>query len=648
VQTQVHLARRMPNDSAPPSHGSGEARSRAVYLQTVPDATFALVHLPASRRQGTTGVVICPLFGWDDLCTHRSRRSWAQELADAGHPAIRIDLPGTGDSTGSPYGPNQLAAWTSAVSAAASWLRDDAGCSRVCALGIGFGGVLAWLATAEGAPIDDLALWAVPTAGRRLVREIHAGAMLSIDARVRLRTSPDAPVVEAAGPEDGGMLDEAGQVTTKETADSLRRIDLLNTPLPQAERRRVLLFQRTGVKADEEWARHLRAIGTDLTIESGDSYGALMRYVQASEVPHAAIADSISWLGSSGTGSATAAESVRMAAGVSSSPTHATPSVEFMHEGVAIRETPITIDLPSGTVCGILTQPVGAYPLNLCAAFFSGGSDRRIGPNRMWVNQARRWAALGLTAVRVDPGGVGDSDGDERDWDHVRAHYRTSHIDHTIELLDALAARGLPNRFVMVGFCSGGYRSLHVALRDRRVAGVFAIGLPFFRWTWWTSNVRDSWLTAWEPKPGDPALNIKIGRTLQRALRVVNHAQHRVVRAGQLFRNRADHVIGRLNDQGTELVFLLKGASYAHEQLTQPRRAARLLRLRRVRVHRLPGDDQRFRPLPSQQFVGEQIDDALGRIIRSEARATSPTGRDDDGLRRRTQLPQRELSQANS
>jgi hypothetical protein len=197
-------------------------------------------------------------------------------------------------------------------------------------------------------------------------------------------------------------------------------------------------------------------------------------------------------------------------------------------------------------------------------------------------------------------------------------------------LLDALTARGLPSRFVMVGFCSGGYRSLHVALRDRRVAGVFAIGLPFFRWTWWTSNVRDSWLTTWEPKPGDSDLKIKVGRTLQLGLRAANYTQHRVIRVGQLFRNRADHVIGRLNDQGTELVFMLKGASYAHEQLTQPRRAARLRRLRHVGVHRLPGDDQRFRPLPSQQFVTDQLDSAL-----------------DDGLRQRTERPQLELSQAN-
>lgn len=612
VQTQVDFARSPVNGSARGESGSRRAGTRAIYLNTRPDATFAMVDVPATPVQGTTGVVICPLFGWDDLCTHRSRRTWARALADAGHATIRIDLPGTGDSVGSPLTPNQLTGWISAVSAAASWLRDEQGCARVCALGIGFGGMLAWLATAEGAPIDDLALWAVPTRGQRLLREIHAASKLSIDSQVRLLSAPDGALVEAAGPADGGLLDEAGQLTTKATADSLRSIDLLEIALPHAQRRRVLLFKRSGATADEVLARHLQDSGLELTVESGDSYGGLMRYVQQSVVPHDAIAGSINWLAAGPAVPGPSRPTVP-----SRVPT--TQTVTFEHDGVLIRETAITIDLPSGTVWGIRTEPVGVASLNLCAAFFSGGSDRRIGPNRIWVDQARRWATRGLTSVRVDPGGVGDSDGDEREWDHVQAHYRASHIDHTVELLDVLTAQGGPNRFVLVGFCSGGYRSLHVALTDRRVAGVFAIGMPFFRWTWWTSRVRDSWLPGWEPAPGDSRLKITVARILKQCLKVVHAGQHRFLRAADVYPNLADRLVRQIAGQGTELLFLLKRSSYAYEQMTLPRRHARLNRLGRVWVRGLPGADQRFRPLPSQQFVITQLDAALDRVIRSEA-----------------------------
>ena len=526
MQTTADFAGRWRNDETGADGGPRGSRNRAVYLQTTPDATFAMVHVPASPTEGSTGVVICPLFGWDDLCTHRSRRTWAQSLAAAGYPTVRFDLPGTGDSAGSPHTPGQLESWTASVTAAAAWLKDELGCSRVCALGIGFGGMLAWLAVSEGAPIDDLALWAVPTRGRRLLREIHAGAMLSINSRVHLPGSPDGELVEAAGPGDGALLDEAGQLTTKETADSLRGIDLLKTPLPEAQARRVLLFKRSEATIDDDWAAHLHGTGADLTVTDGNSYAGLMRYVQQSEVPHDAIESSIRWLadGVGAASSPTPAESP-------CSPATASDSIEFVHDGAIIRETPITVVLPSGTVCGVLTEPVGVDALNLTVAFFSGGSDRRIGPNRMWVEHARRWAALGLTAVRVDPNGVGDSDGDERRWDHVRDHYRASHVDHTLELLHELSAQGLPGRFVLVGFCSGGFRSIFAAMRDHRVVGVFALGLPFFRWTWWASNVRDSWLASWEPKSGDSKLKVAVARTLQRALKLVQAGQHRLISA---------------------------------------------------------------------------------------------------------------------
>ena len=62
---------------------------------------------------------------------------------------------------------------------------------------------------------------------------------------------------------------------------------------------------------------------------------------------------------------------------------------------------------------GILTEPVGPA-VDLCAVWLNAGPQRRIGPNRMWVETARRWAALGVPSVRVDLAAIGDADGDSR------------------------------------------------------------------------------------------------------------------------------------------------------------------------------------------------------------------------------------------
>jgi hypothetical protein len=81
-----------------------------LYIGEGRDAAFAVFHDSGPERK-ELGVLFCPPFGWEDFCSFRSRRQWAGELAAAGHPSIRLDLPGGGDSGGSPRDADRLAAW---------------------------------------------------------------------------------------------------------------------------------------------------------------------------------------------------------------------------------------------------------------------------------------------------------------------------------------------------------------------------------------------------------------------------------------------------------------------------------------------------------------------------------------------------------
>ena len=138
------------------------------------EPVFGQMHMPAEREQHETAVLLSPPFGWDEICSYRSRRAWAQQLAAAGHPTLRIDLPSAGDSGGSPNDSGRLDAWTSAVASAAGWLGASTGRTRVAAIGIGLGGMLICRAAANGAPIAEAVLWAVPSKGRAFVRELRA------------------------------------------------------------------------------------------------------------------------------------------------------------------------------------------------------------------------------------------------------------------------------------------------------------------------------------------------------------------------------------------------------------------------------------------------------------------------------------------
>ncbi len=99
----------------------------------------------------------------------------------------------------------------------------------------------------------------------------------------------------------------------------------------------------------------------------------------------------------------------------------------------------------------------------------NAGAQRHIGPNRMWVEIARRWAARGVPTLRFDLGGIGDSDGDAAALAPVAGIYKPAYGPQMHAALATFGGRGLPERFVVLGLCAGGYWSIHTALEDERV-----------------------------------------------------------------------------------------------------------------------------------------------------------------------------------
>jgi alpha-beta hydrolase superfamily lysophospholipase len=93
--------------------------------------------------------------------------------------------------------------------------------------------------------------------------------------------------------------------------------------------------------------------------------------------------------------------------------------------------------------------------------FVNNGFGSHVGPSRLWVVLARRWAAAGLRCVRLDLSGIGDSPSRDGLPEHVV--YAPAAFD---DLFDA--ARFLcpddPTNVVFVGLCSGGYQALEAAV----------------------------------------------------------------------------------------------------------------------------------------------------------------------------------------
>src|SRR5258706_5442820 len=88
---------------------------------------------------GPLGIVIVPPFGWEDVCSYRPLRFLAQTLAASGIPALRYDLPGTGDSSGAVLDSALVNAWIQSVGDAAAELRAATSVRHVAVVGVRLG-----------------------------------------------------------------------------------------------------------------------------------------------------------------------------------------------------------------------------------------------------------------------------------------------------------------------------------------------------------------------------------------------------------------------------------------------------------------------------------------------------------------------------
>jgi alpha-beta hydrolase superfamily lysophospholipase len=574
---------------------------RPLWLPAGSETMFAFVHEPVASDRRGTGVVICPPFGWDEMCSHRARRTWARALAAAGFPAIRIDLPGSGESSGVPEDPERPQAWKTAIANAAAWMRENEMATRVVAIGIGVGGLMAFAAAADGAPIDDLMLWAVPARGRTTMRELRAYAGI-VAARYE-------PVGEQ--PESDGTVEVTGFVMSRETAAEIDELDLTKLELPDASGRRVLLIKRDELGVDRRLREHLERSGVSVTTLSANDYALLMGHPQEGRAPLQTIQASIEWL-RQGASADQAAAVTRPAVRIADGPLIATPAA-------GVSERILELSNPSGRSFAVLSEPVGAARQDVCAVLLNAGALRRIGPNRMWVEVSRRWAARGVPTVRLDLEGIGDSDGDERLLIDNRILYGPRMIEQTVATLDQLAALALPQRFVLVGLCSGAYWALHAALTDPRVVGAFMVNLYSFYWSEQLVAERDRHITVSALRSGllKRVLHGEITpyhvRRALRSVRVGTGFSGRSVEAQQ--ETEVTIALDKLRDQGTEILMTLSEGEPLYDQFEREGRLAHLDMWPNVTLERIADKDHEVRALPTQTLIHEQLDRCLERLL---------------------------------
>ncbi|QCK88526.1 alpha/beta fold hydrolase [Phreatobacter aquaticus] len=390
------------------------------------------------------GVVIVPPHGIEALASTKSLRLLAETLNRVGHATLRYDLPGTGDSLGSDLDPGRVAAWLASIPQAASQLQQATGVSGIVVAGLRFGALLAASAASEVADLAGLVLIDPITRGRIYTREL---AMTARAVAEGARLDPDATSTEA------GLL-IGGLLTTRETLDDLKALDLSKLTIPAP----ALILHRPGAQD----AASLAATGIDA--EPVDGLDAIGLSPTMAVTPHAAFGRATTWL-----------------ARLPSRPLRpaAAPAPAVL-EGTGFVEEPITFG-PAGQLFGVLCRP-SSLATGEVLLILNAGRNPHIGWARSTVAMARRLAAEGTASFRFDLRGIGDSPdrpGAEDDLEDLL--YVPDHAGEVAAAIDAMAERGFGQPAIL-GACSGAYLAFRTAANDPRIAGLVIVNIQRFVW----------------------------------------------------------------------------------------------------------------------------------------------------------------------
>jgi alpha/beta superfamily hydrolase len=429
---------------------------RAVTFGPSSAPLFGFYHAPRGAERRDVGILLCPPLGFEAMSAYRFYRHLAERLASAGMHVLRFDYLHTGDSAGQRDGPERLQEVLDAGRLAIAKLKECAGTDAVALFGSRFGAIVASLLASERDDVASLVLFAAPLNGRAYARELVAMHRLNRDSR------PDE-------------IRLVGFLVSDALVQDLKGVDLLQlvpkTKIP------VLMVPRDDAAGEERIAQHLRGSGNSVDLVPTPGYAAMSGELELSTLPTKVLDTIDSWM----------REHHRSAAAREFEPKPLPSSWTIpTRDGGTVEEHAVRFG-PDRRLFGIVTAPSTRPGASSSRAsreatlFLNVGANYRIGAGRQYVALARELAMRGITSLRFDASGLGESHAaDGRPENEI---YTRTRIADVKAAMDFLEAHWDVHRFMAVGVCSGAYLAFHSAAADARIYKQILVNLSIFEWT---------------------------------------------------------------------------------------------------------------------------------------------------------------------
>ncbi|HEY8312056.1 MAG TPA: alpha/beta fold hydrolase [Gemmatimonadaceae bacterium] len=461
-----------------------------------------------TRGNGTdstrrAGVLLCPPLGHEYMCSQRAFRRLARDLGRKGFAVLRFDYPGTGNSESrvaiDAESESLVPAWIESISIAADELRRLSGCETLAFVGLRLGATLAVAAAASRTDVESLVIWSPCVDGRSLVRQTR---MLAVSAAEH----PGDLASESDGLESAGFL--LGRNTVSD-------IVALNFQAIRFSARDALVLTRDDGPAETRLVDRLVAAGVVCEEERYTNHGSFMVSPLHSVLPTAAIATVVDWV-----------DAHHPVVPIDSRLDHASVSSSTNGSDTSgVRES--WVKFSRGSLVGVLTEPERRTG-QPAVILLNTGADHNVGPHRMYVPLARRWADLGFPVLRFDLAGLGDSKPNEDI--PTSESYPDAALDDIRAAVEFMRTeREYPN-VLLAGICSGAYHAIHAA--DALTVGIIAVNPPLY-------------YRRGDPIDDDPYSNEVETRRVTRALR--SPAKWRRLVTGRVdFRYSLSVLVGRV------------------------------------------------------------------------------------------------------
>lgn len=136
------------------------------------------------------GVVLCNAFGQEAIRAHRMMRVLAERLSRQGHPVLRFDYFGSGDSMGEDLDAD-LDGWADDLLSADAHLRALSGSSSTIWIGMRLGGTVALRAAFKApAGLRSVIAWDAVLDGGRYLDHLRARHIDTLEGAFSLRQRP--------------------------------------------------------------------------------------------------------------------------------------------------------------------------------------------------------------------------------------------------------------------------------------------------------------------------------------------------------------------------------------------------------------------------------------------------------------------------